>query len=221
MSDSTSGTGAADRTSAGDESTCGVMRSAVLPPAGIRAVQRGPVQLRLVPPRGPVDAQALLDEIRDFGLGTEDLSVEVLESLVEVLPRLLALLMEDNSVARDFDRDPGAFRELLGGELAGLATRVRADSGRMRSVLRPPWTGESIRRAPRRRADRQLTATDPAVEERTLVLRRRIMEWSAAEEANMAQLGRDPETVIRRLGTGEPEAVQRLLMAVFTENDGD
>jgi hypothetical protein len=220
MSEDADGTSGANRTSAGDESMRGLVRSAVLPPEGIRAMRRGPVRLRLVPPSGSVDTEALLGEMREFGLGTEGLSVEVLESLVEVLPDLVTELLEDDALAGNFDRNPGAFRELLGSDLSDLATRVRADSARMQSVLRPPETGTTTR-SPRRRTDRQLTATDPAVEQRVLALRHRIVDWSVAEETNLAQLRRNPEAVVRRLGAGEPEAVQRQLIALLTRADGE
>jgi hypothetical protein len=195
-----------------DENELGPGRTAIVAADGVRAVHRGPMQVRLTPPLGTVDAGELLDTIAALGVDVAGISPQALERLNDCLPELIERLVADEDAPAVFDRDPGSFRDVLGDELADALVTLRQRVMGMRSAINPPGSDGSTRRPARRTTPRLLTARDPAVEERADALRQDLIEWALARRPNMAALKKSPERMIARRYADEPEAVRRAML---------
>jgi hypothetical protein len=195
-----------------DESSLGPARTAIVPAGGMQAVHRGPIQLRMVPPPSGFDVSALLDAIGGLGVDLAGISRETLEQLGDRLPGLMERLLVDEEAAARFDRDPAAFREVLGDELADVLVTLRRRVTAMRSPLNSPGSNESTRRPARRGTHRLVTARDPLVEERADALRQDLIQWALSRRPNMAALEKSPKEVVEDRFADEPEAVRRALL---------
>jgi hypothetical protein len=195
-----------------DERQLGPGRTAIVRDDAIRAIQRGPLQLRLSPPRGPIDAVELLEAVASLGVDVAGIAPETIAHLNARLPALMEQLLDDEEAAAVFDRDPAAFRDVLGDELADTLVLLRQRVMGMRSAISPPGSDESTRRPARRSTSRLVTARDPEVEARADALRRELIKWAVARRPNMAALARSPRETIERHFPDAPEAVRRALL---------
>jgi hypothetical protein len=186
-------------------------RTAILAP-GPPPVRHGPFRICIVPPQGPVDVPALLENLRSLGIEDERLSAAGLEQLNEKLPALMERLLDDPAAAEAFDKDPGAFRDVLGDELAEALVVLRTRALALRSVFDLPGSGESTRRRTRRRAARVVVAVDPAAEARAAAIRGELASWALEDRSNMEALEHSPRDVIERRYPNEGSAVLRVLM---------
>lgn len=195
-----------------DERELGPGRTAIVPTGTTRAVHRGPVQLRLIPPPGAFDTAEVLGMVTALGVDVAGISPQAIEQLNARMPDLMERLLADEDAAAAFDRDPGSFRDVLGDELTGVLITLRQRLVGMRSPINPPGSDESTRRPARRSTTRLVTARDPAIEERADTLREELLKWAVARSSNMTALEKFPRRTIEGRFADEPEAVRRALL---------
>ena len=179
---------------------------------GVRAVYRGPMQVRLRAPSGTLDTDELLETFAGLGVDVADISPETLRQLNDRLSALMERLLADDDAAAAFDRDPGSFRDVLGDELADTLVILRRRVRQIPPPISAPGSDESALGLTLRPRRRVVMALDPDVEERADALRQDLIEWALARRRNIVALEKSPDQTIERRYADEPEAVRRALL---------